>query len=207
MDGLLIDSEPFWEQVEIKVFKSVGVPISTKNAKQTTGLRTDEVVEYWYSKFPWEKLSKKLVLTMIVNQIIDLINKKGVPKKGAYEVIKLFHQQNIPMAIASSSADKIINTVVKKLSIAKYMKVTWSAEHEKRGKPHPAVYLTTSKKLGVLPKDCLVFEDSPNGVLAAKAAGMKCIAIPEEKLKHDSRLNHADLIIDSLSDFSLELIK
>lgn len=119
------------------------------------------------------------------------------------ELIKLLHSKNIPLAIASSSELKVISVVVDKLGIRNYIKVICSAEHEQFGKPNPAVYLTTAKKLGIKPENCLVFEDSPNGVLAAKAANMKCIAIPSMQVKKDPRFDLADKILDSLTKFNL----
>lgn len=76
-------------------------------------------------------------------------------------------------------------------------------DSEPFGKPDPAVYLTTAKKLKLDPAECLVFEDSPNGVMAAKAAGVKCIAVPSSKVAGDHRFKLADKTIHSLKDFKL----
>ena len=73
-----------------------------------------------------------------------------------------------------------------------------SAEDEAYGKPHPAVFLTTAAELGVLPRQCLVWEDAPAGVLAAKAASMACIAVPEHGEGHHPAFGLADLVVDSL---------
>ena len=206
MDGLLIDSEPLWEIAEMKTFSSLGVPLTSEMTKQTMGLRADEVVEYWFTRYPWKKLSKKEVEVLIVNDVINLVKEKGLPKSGVHQIIKLFAEKKLPTAIASSSQTKIIDTVIEKLGIGNTMKVICSAEHEPYGKPHPGVYLTTAKKLGVLPEDCLVFEDSPNGVKAAKAAGMKCIAVPDSKMIKDENFTLADLILTSLSDFDEKML-
>lgn len=120
MDGLLIDSEPFWREVEIRAFTKVGVPINEKRALETTGLRVDEVAEY--------------------------------------------------------------------------------------GKPHPGVYITVAEKLGVDPTECVAFEDSINGVLAAKAAKMRCIAVPDPLVKDRKEFCIADLVLDSLEEVTKEMI-
>jgi mannitol-1-/sugar-/sorbitol-6-/2-deoxyglucose-6-phosphatase len=204
MDGLLIDSEPIWEEAELAAFTKVGVPLTSEMTKQTMGLRVDEVVQYWFTRYPWKKETQKKVEAEIVGKVIELIQEKGVSCKGVNELISMLRNKNIPLAIASSSQTEIIKAVVSKLGIGKVIEVVHSAEHEPYGKPHPAVYITTAEKLGVLPQDCLAFEDSPNGVLAAKAAKMKCIAVPDAKMKDDKRFCIADRVINSLLEFTLD---
>mgnify|MGYP001576064060 CR=1 FL=1 len=207
MDGLLIDSEPLWEEAEIRTFTVVGVPLTPEMTKQTMGLRVDEVVEHWYSRYPWKDQSKKETEAIIVKNVIDLVKAKGKAREGVSEIIQLFKQQGLPMGIASSSQTDIINAVLEKLLIAGDMGVIYSAEHEPYGKPHPGVYITAAKELKVAPENCLAFEDSPNGVLAAKAAKMKCVAIPDPKMKDDKRFYIADRTINSLLDFDVNVLK
>ncbi|MDQ3098948.1 MAG: hexitol phosphatase HxpB [bacterium] len=207
MDGLLIDSEPLWAEAELNAFIAVGVPLTLEMTKQTMGLRIDEVVQHWFAQYPWDKLSKKEVESIIVKNVIELVKEKGVSRDGVNEIIELFSKANLPMSIASSSQTEIINAVMEKLQIADRMKVVYSAEHESYGKPHPGVYITTAGKLEIFPENCLALEDSPNGVLAAKAAKMKCIAVPDEKMKGDKRFAIADTMLNSLLDFRLEMLK
>lgn len=112
------------------------------------------------------------------------------------------------MAVASSSSHRLIEVVLDRLGIRKFMQAVHSGEDEKRGKPFPDVFLSTAKSLGVTAAHCLVFEDSLNGVKAAKAAGMYCIAVPEEP--YDRRLFEAespDRIITSLEKISWKDIR
>ena len=81
----------------------------------------------------------------------------------------------------------------------------YSAQEEEYGKPHPAVYISAAKRLNVAPVECLAIEDSFNGVLAAKAAKMKCIAIPYEGVRHDRRFAIADVSLDSLMQIDLDV--
>ncbi len=207
MDGLLIDSEPIWEEAEMEVFNKIGVPLTKEMTKQTMGLRVDEVVQYWFSRFPWETPTQQEVQADIVAKVIELVKLKGVPRKGVKELTQFFASKNLPIAIASSSQTEIINAVMEKLGIRDSLKVICSAEHEPYGKPHPGVYITTAAKLEVQPEECLAFEDSPNGVLSAKAAKMKCVAVPDEKMIEDKRFYIADLIISSLDEFGEEQYK
>ena len=207
MDGLLIDSEPLWEEAETRTFREVGVPLTKEKTKETMGLRVDEVVEHWFSRYPWKSPSKKEVEAKVVKRVIELVQEKGKARKGVGEITRLFVREEIPMAIASSSLTKIITAVLDKVSIREYIKVIYSAEHELYGKPHPGVYITTAKKLNVEPEFCLAFEDSPNGVLSAKAAKMKCIAVPDSAMKNNKIFSIVDMVLDSLEDFRLEYLE
>lgn len=199
MDGLLIDSEPLWHEAEIEVFRQVNISLNTQLCLRTTGLRIDQVVDYWYQRFPWEELTKQQIAERIVNRVIELISFKGIAKEGVNYALAFFEQQNIKIALASSSAYRIIDVVLNKLSIRERFQEVYSATEEEYGKPHPSVYITTAKKLQVLPEECLVIEDSLNGVLAGKAARMKCIAIPEDT-NYSPKFALADLILMSLLD-------
>ena len=206
MDGLLIDSEPIWQEAEVAVFNKIGVPLTLEMTPQTMGLRTDEVVEYWHKELPWETPSLKDVSELIDATVIELIKSKGMAKAGVNEAITVCEVAGLPIAIASSSPTLLINIVLNKLNIADKIKLIHSAHDEEYGKPHPAVYINTAKDLGVHPNHCLAFEDSVNGVLAAKAAKMKCIAIPEPEARNNKRFGIADIILDSLHDFNQEML-
>ncbi len=207
MDGLLIDSQPLWCEAKIDVFTKVGVPMTKERCQELVGVRSDETVEYWHSRYPWKDVSKKEIEERLVEQVAELIRKRGQPLPGVRWITETIYNQNLPIAIASSSLMKIIEAAMERLDINKYIKVVHSAEYEQFGKPHPGVYISTADKLNIPPENCLVFEDSFNGVLAAKAAKMKCIAVPSETLKNDKRSCIADLIIDSLEDFRLEYLE
>lgn len=205
MDGLLIDSEPLWRKSIVKVLSKLDVPVTFERCKETMGQHVDEVVEYWFVRYPWgREVPKEKVASDIVEEVIKLIKSEGKAMEGTHEVIDLIAAQNIPMAIASSSAMDVINTVLERVLVRDKIKIICSAEHEQYGKPHPGVYITTAKKLGVDPSQCLTFEDSPNGVLSAKAAKMKCVAVPDHSMVTDKRFGIADLTIASLKNFTLK---
>jgi sugar-phosphatase len=204
MDGLLIDSELIWIEADLNVFKKVGVPLTSEMTKETIGLREDEVVEHWFQRYPWTGVSKQKVYEDIIEEVVRLFNEKLKAMGGMNEIIEFFISQNIPISIASSSEDRVINAALNKFSIRDKMKIIYSAEHELFGKPHPGVYITTAQKLGVAPSECLVFEDSPNGVLSAKAAKMKCVVVPNAHVVDTRVFGIADLKLSSLKDFTLE---
>jgi HAD superfamily hydrolase (TIGR01509 family) len=206
MDGLLIDSEPLWRRAIRAAYKTVGLELTDEQMYLNRGMRTNEVVAYWYSKYPWEGPSQKDIEALIVDRLIDLVKKEGQLKPGVHHALEICGQAKLPLAIASSSSNEIINTVVDTLKIRDFFKHIYSAEHEPLGKPHPGVFITTAGLLGVSTHDIVVFEDAPSGVLAAKAAKMYCIAVPEADTKNHPFIQTADIVIDSLEQFDRAML-
>lgn len=206
MDGLLIDSEPLWHEAEIYGFGLAGFRLTPEQCLETTGLRVDEVVRFRYARRPWESPSREAVAAAIVDRVVDLVHAKSVLKPGVAEALDCARGTGGRIALASSSPYVIIDAVLDTFGLRSAFEVIQSAEEEARGKPEPDVYLTAARKLGVDPMACVALEDSPNGVVAAKAAGMKCIAIPEPVLRDDPRLARADAILGSLLEFDALLV-
>lgn len=206
MDGLLIDSEPLWRIAETRAMNAIGVPMVEEDGFLTMGLRTDEVVEFWYARHPWKDPSKREVEGAIVGNVIALIEERGEAMPGAVEAVRAVRDAGYRVGLASSSAMEIIRAVLVKIGLEDDFSVLQSAEHEPYGKPHPAVYIECARRLGVAPNSCLALEDSPAGVLAAKAAQMSCIAIPPHELRDDQRYCIADLQLDSIEQFGADTI-
>ena len=207
MDGLLIDSESLWREGEAIELRAVGVPITAEDGRLTMGLRCDEVVEYWHDRFPWSSPTKKEVEANIDRRVLDLVRERGGPMPGAVETVQLLHEAGYPLGVASSSTGELIGQVIDQLGIRSYLRVLQSAEHEPYGKPHPAVYIEAARRLDVAPERCLAMEDSPAGLLAAKAARMSCLVVPAPEMRTDRRYCIADAQLDSLTDFRLELLE
>ena len=206
MDGLMVDSEPFWRQAEIEIFASVGLNLTVEQCIQTTGIRIDEVAEYWYRRHPWDGPSPKEISKKIITRVAELVIEKGELLPGVEEIIKKVQHRDLPLALASSSPMSLILTVLNKFELKKHFSVIRSAEPEIYGKPHPEVYIKTVKDLNVPAEFCLTFEDTMAGVISAKAACMKVAAVPQEESKGDKRFILADLLLDSLLDFEWDLL-
>jgi sugar-phosphatase len=205
MDGLLIDSEPLWQEAECHVFQQVGLNLTPQDCQQTTGLRIDEVVQFWYHRYPWGSPSCREIAENIVTEVIQRIQIQGKPLPGVEKALKFVADKAIPLALASSSSYSLIEAVLSKLEIGSWFQVIYSATEEAYGKPHPGVYLATAQQLGIPATSCLALEDSLNGVIAAKAARMICIAVPQTFPHQDPRFVIADRVIGSLMDFNQEL--
>ncbi len=198
MDGVLFDAEPLWREAKKSVLATVGITMTDDLLRQTMGIRIDEVVDYLYNKFLWEGPTKKQVTDLISEKAVKLIKTEGEAMEGVIECLNLIKKQNLRLALASVVTMNIINTILNKLKIQDYFEIIYSAEFEEYGKPHPAVYITTAKKLNIQPQSCVCIEDSINGIIAVKAAKMKCIAIPSKELMGDKRLGIADIVLPSL---------
>ncbi|MCA9581960.1 MAG: hexitol phosphatase HxpB [Myxococcales bacterium] len=179
LDGLLIDSEPLWQRAERSVFAAIGVPLTDAHCAQTTGLRIREVVAHWRAEGDWGSPGDGQVVARIVEQVCTHIREEGTMKPGAREAVLLARDAGLRVALASSSHRAVIDTALERLGLADAFEVICSAEHEPLGKPDPAVYLTAARQLGLAPSQCVALEDSLPGVRAAKAAGMRAVAVPE----------------------------
>ena len=204
MDGLLIDSEPFWRKAEIEVFKSVGIDLDDDMCRETMGLRLDEIVSYWYGKHPWD--IKKISLDQVENSIIHLmqehIKSEGVLMPGVEEILSFLKRLDVPLGLASSSPYSLIKAVLERFDLEDCFDVYKSAQDEDFGKPHPAVYISAAQHMNVSPVNCLAIEDSFNGLLAAKAARMKTLVVPDAHEFDSSVYSIADLKLKTLLDFN-----
>jgi mannitol-1-/sugar-/sorbitol-6-/2-deoxyglucose-6-phosphatase len=205
MDGLLVDSEPLWVRAEIEVFGAAGVVLSEADCALTKGLRTDDVVAYWHERHGFAH-SRQDVESRLIARVAELVRAEGRALPGVRSAIEAARTVTSEIALASSSPLAIIEAVLDRLELRSVFGVVQSAQTEPYGKPHPGIFLTTAKTLGVLPTECIVLEDSLMGVLAAKAARMTCIAVPEGHPDHDPRFVIADRIVGSLEAVTAELL-
>jgi HAD superfamily hydrolase (TIGR01509 family) len=196
MDGLVVDSEPSWVEAEVEVFRSIGVPMTPTLCRETTGMRLDEGVAYWSARFPWKGPSQAEVLQRLLGRATEIIVARAVSKRGVHESLQVMRAAGLRCALASSSPMALIEAVLQKLKLKAEFEAIVSAESEPYGKPHPAIYLRAAERLGIDPRECVALEDSLNGVVSAKTARMKCIAVPEQW--PDPRLAVADVVVESL---------
>lgn len=200
MDGLLINSEPYWKIAEKKVFGALGLNLTDDLLRQVMGFRLSEVVQHWYHYQPWPNPDFAKTECDVLDCVKALIKEHAEPMPGVYGILERCKAAQIPMAVASSSAMELIEVVVDKLNIRSYFELLWSAQYEAYGKPHPGIFMRVAEKLDVRPQACVVFEDAINGVIAAKAARMYCIAVPEEVSINDARFAIADIKLNSLTE-------
>ncbi len=205
MDGVLLDSEPYWQEAQREAFIKVGVDVTDAMCHETMGLRIDEVVAHWFKRFGWHGLSCKEVEEQVIQGVIDRIHAHGELLPGVGRAVGFFRNKDLRIALASSSAVRLINAVIDKFELRNSFDVIHSAEHEAYGKPHPAIYLSTADRLGVDPTSCLAVEDSFNGLIAAKAARMKTVCIPAKHMWDQTKFDIADVKLRSLNDVTEDI--
>lgn len=192
MDGVLIDSEPLWKIAMEFVFGQYGSTLTHQDFQKTVGLRIDEVIAFWNVHENWGLQDLQIVEDQIIQKLISLIAQNPKPLPGVLDMLDFLQAAPQKIGLATSSSQKLIDTVLKNLEIAHYFDFTYSAEFEPYGKPHPGVYIKVAEALGVQTQRCLVIEDSFNGVIAGLSAKMKVCCIPEKTHFPNPRLAVAD---------------
>lgn len=200
MDGVLVNSEPFYVEVEQKNFKKLGLNISQEEHTTYQGTATDLM---------WEKVIDKHGLSHSVEELVEMTNSMVTPyfrsletiepMPGVQDLILNLYKRKIPMGLASSSFPDVIEIILQKTGLKKYFSAVIDSQMAGSSKPEPDIFLLTAEKLEVEPKKCVVIEDSKNGIKAAKQAGMFCIAFagPGSELQDQSE---ADLIIEKFDE-------
>jgi HAD superfamily hydrolase (TIGR01509 family) len=176
MDGVLIDSQPLHYQVDVAVLKQCGYPATLETVIPYTGQSNPD---------RWPKYRAQLGLVPETEELIALqtaILMETFEKEpltaiaGIPALLRWLKDRGVKTAVASSSSHDLIDLVLRKLDIAAYFDTLVSGEDVRAGKPAPDVFLYSAEKLGSPPGRCVVVEDSPSGILAAKNAGMLCVA-------------------------------
>jgi len=206
MDGVLIDSEHLWRRAMIKGFQEFGMPVTIEECKTTMGMRFNEVIAIWLNHFNITDVPIKTIENRVMDLLLELIDSEGKFIDGIPEIFERCSNYKIKTGLATSSSEKLMHAVLEKLNLQSVIDIKVSAEHLKYGKPHPEVFLICAEKLGVKPQECLVIEDSLNGVIAAKAAQMKVIAVPDDENTKRAQFALADYKFDAITE-SLTLIE
>ncbi len=200
MDGLLIDSEPFWKTAEREVFGSLGIEVTEYHSTITSRMTTAEVTEYWFSFKPWKNIGLADIEQQVISRVGELIDLHGQIMPGVERTLTYFKGSGFKIGLATNSPDILISRVLNKLKIESFFDVTLSAEFVDKGKSSPDIYLQIAQILSVNPSRCIVFEDSKSGLAAAKAAGMSVVVVPENVQYDHIEFDSADLKIRSFLD-------
>jgi sugar-phosphatase len=202
IDGLLIDSEPLWSDAAAEVFEAYQIKLSEEQYFSTTGLRTKEFVQWWFQFYQIEESECIKAEKKIIDVVLEKIKTKGKTLPGVPYIFDFFYNKNFKIGLATSSPQALIDLVIQMAQLEKYVQATASAEDLEFGKPNPQVYLNCAEKLNASPFECICFEDSFNGMIAAKAARMKCVVVPAHAQLKEERWAAADLKLSSLQNFS-----
>ena len=204
MDGLLINSEPLWYEAAQECLMKFGMTIGEEQYVETTGLRTKEFLQHWFDVFDIDQAHIPNTEKEITDLVIAKVMESGAMMDGVAEAMELVKQSSLKVGLASSSPLALINAVLEKTNMEHYFSAICSAEFLPYGKPNPQVFINCAVALGSHPAACICFEDSFNGMIAAKAARMKCIVVPHPDQYHQDRWNIADLRLNSLRSLTIQ---
>jgi len=204
MDGVLIDSEHHWQQTEKSLFAELGIELTDELLVQTRGLRTKEMVVHWGNRFDLDGVEPEELRTRYDAIMVDAICNDVMMMDGVLEILQFFKERGLPIALASCSTQNHINAALDTHGIKEFFDLCVSAAEGMPGKPHPQVYLRTAELLQMDPTLCLAIEDSFFGVIAAKAARMKVVAMPDPSEYSQARFSAADLKVRSLREIDKE---
>ena len=201
MDGLLTESESRWRIAEREACARLGLPLTDVDFDATMGVRMREVAQIWFGWHPWEGPSPDEVADQVIDRVIELC-RNAEPLPGVVAALDTCADAGLAIGLCSSSDGRMIDAILAALGLRDRFEVVHSAEDDQHGKPHPEPYLVTASLMGVDPASCVVFEDSVTGCVAAKAAGMKLVAVPDPSARGSDRFGFADVVLESLKQLS-----
>ncbi|MDP3645236.1 MAG: HAD family phosphatase [Bacteroidota bacterium] len=203
MDGVLVDSEPFHVEIEKQQFLLNQLSVSDEEHHQYMGVASDVM---------WRQIAERHSLNVSVEEITGQNRVESIRfftelneipvMPGLVDLLEKLKQKNYPMAVASSSFPEIIEIILQRTGLRKYFQVVVSSQEAGKSKPEPDVFLLAARKLKMRPKDCLVIEDSANGIKAAKSAGMRCVAYQSPGVNPQNQ-KQADAVIKSYEQLEM----
>jgi HAD superfamily hydrolase (TIGR01509 family) len=205
MDGVLLDSEPLHHQVLNDVLAAEGHALTFADYRPYIGTTLE---------YTWSDLIRRLALRRPVSDyinrydaaILEGYRRHSVIAPGAAALLETLQARDLRLAVASSSRTAWVEAALETLGIRRFFELIVTGDMVRHSKPHPEIYLLAARRLGVPPTRCLAVEDSPKGVLAARAAGMTVIGVRTAYTAHLS-LDGAAVVLDSLEAFGPDLLR
>jgi HAD superfamily hydrolase (TIGR01509 family) len=206
LDGVLLDSEQVWDEVREQLARERGGHWHDRAQRDMMGMSSTEWSGYMSDVIglpePPEEINHE-----VVSRLATRYRQRLPAIPGAREAVERLAAR-WPLGLASSSNRELIDLALELLGVKQLFAATVSSEEVARGKPAPDVYLEASRRLGVAPTKVAAVEDSHNGILAAKAAGMRVIAIPNRHFPPDEdALRDADVVLDSPAELTAEAVE
>lgn len=206
LDGVLLDSEEIWDRAREGLARERGGRWHNRAQRDMMGMSSTEWSRYMADVIglpePPEEINRE-----VVHRLTELYREELPAIAGAREAVERLAAR-WPLGLASSSNRELIDLALELLGVEHLFTATVSSEEVARGKPAPDVYLEAARRLGVDPTTAAAVEDSHNGILSAKAAGMRVIAIPNAHFPPDEdAVAAADVVLDSLAELTVEAVE
>jgi HAD superfamily hydrolase (TIGR01509 family) len=207
LDGVLADSEPWWNQIDANLLAEYGVTYHGEYHRNVLGVSYRLAVEFYKSAFHLSASVEELMLRR--SQIAtEFFAKHVILFHGTKATLEQLRDMKLHLAVATSSVSASARPFLKRTGIEGFFDVIVAGDEIKRGKPHPDIYLHTAEKLGIVAKRCLVIEDALSGVAAAKAANMTVAAIPDRRFVDVGEYKkRADYVLGSLSEIPALIVR
>ncbi len=207
MDGVIVDTEPLHHKAYHGMFDSVNIDVSEEHYQTFTGQSTINVCKHLCEHFSIPKKPEELV--QIKRHIFkDLfVNDSGLQMlDGVYELIKEYHDNGLTLVLASSASMQTINSVFNRFELDQYFKGKLSGADLKASKPHPEIFIKAAQTAGFNKENCIVIEDSTNGIQAANFAGIYCVGFKSPHSKNQD-YSKANKVISHFSEISYDKAK
>ncbi|OGO89581.1 MAG: hypothetical protein A2Y24_00105 [Clostridiales bacterium GWE2_32_10] len=196
VDGTMVDSVHVWKTINTEFFGQFGILLDTENMRQILSLGFDDAAEY---------CSRNYNIPYTANEVKNIWNEKGIEyyskqvtlKDGFRELLENLKSNNFKIGVATNNSKKIINFLFQKENILKKFDIILTSEDVQKRKPDPEMFVKIANHFGTELNNCLVFEDSKTGMMAAKIVGMKVCAVL------DKSLTSKNTEIDSMVDYSI----
>lgn len=207
MDGVIVDTEPTYREINAKLYKELNVNITLEEQFSFVGSG---------SRITWTKIKNKGNLTQSVEELMEMsrirkykylskIDSKVIPIKGIENLLSTLRANGFIIAMASSSPRKNIEVILNKVKLINYFEYIVSGEDVEKGKPNPDIFLKAAEKFKAKACDCTVVEDSNNGIIGAKAAGMKCVGFRNLNSGNQD-ISKADIILEAFDEEGISKI-
>lgn len=201
LDGTLVDSMWIWKQIDMEYLEKIGHELPDDLAKDIEGMSFTETAQYFIDRFeinePIESVKEEWL------SMAETFYEKHIPlKEGAFQLLKYANEKGIQLGVGTSNSRYLLEKVLNAHGILDCFQALRTSCEVLKGKPEPDVFLKVAEDLNIDPKDCVVFEDTHAGVIAAKRAGMKVVAVYDEVSKpyQEAIRKDADAFINSFNE-------
>ena len=200
LDGVLADSEPWWNKIDKKLLAQYGITYRGEYHRNVLGVSYRLAVEFYKKAFGLSVSTEEMMRRRAEIAIEFFANRVGL-FPSAKQALEALRQMNLRLAVATSSISASARPFLERHKLTPFFDVIVTGDEIERGKPHPDIYMRAAEKLGLALDACLVIEDALSGIAAAKAAQMRVAAIPDTRFVNPREYQKkADYVLGGLSE-------
>lgn len=204
MDGVIIDSEPIHSRVKMETFRHFGIDFDESRLSSYMGGTSGLIFKDVVAESGRRDITPEMLTDYKHKHYLEILQSGGIdPVEGTRELIRALHEAGVPLGLATSSHPPVMNAILDNFEIRKYFTSVISGGELPESKPNPAIYLISAERLGARPEHCCVLEDTTNGIMAAKRAGMYCIAFHNPH-SGEQDLSLADRVVEKIAEIDVE---